>query len=53
MLARVPNTRSTKDIDLAINGYSLDQALSRLRSLAAVDLQDQFPISRISSAPNQ
>ncbi|MEI2717392.1 MAG: nucleotidyl transferase AbiEii/AbiGii toxin family protein [Candidatus Nanopelagicales bacterium] len=42
MLARVPNTRSTKDIDLAINGYSLDQALSRLRSLAAVDLQDHF-----------
>jgi hypothetical protein len=35
MLARIPNTRSTRDIDLAINGYTLAQALSRLRSLSA------------------
>lgn len=42
MLARVPNTRSTNDIDLAINGYTLDQGLTRLRSLATVDLGDHF-----------
>ena len=36
MLARIPNTRATRDIDLFATGYSLDQALAALRQLAAV-----------------
>ena len=34
MLARVPNARATMDIDLFVNGYTLGQALVRLRALA-------------------
>lgn len=40
MLARVPNARATMDIDLFVNGYTLDQALVRLRALASLDLSD-------------
>jgi hypothetical protein len=42
MLARVPSTRSTLDIDLYREGFTLDQALDDLRRLAAVDLGDHF-----------
>lgn len=42
MLARVPSTRSTVDIDLHRDGFSHDQALDDLRRLAAVDLGDRF-----------
>jgi hypothetical protein len=42
MLARVPNARATMDIDLFINGYTLEQALLSLRTLASLDLSDHF-----------
>ncbi|WIY84157.1 nucleotidyl transferase AbiEii/AbiGii toxin family protein [Propionimicrobium sp. PCR01-08-3] len=42
MLARIPSTRSTKDIDLYRQGFTLDQALVDLRRLAAIDLGDHF-----------
>lgn len=42
VLARVPNARATLDIDLYINGYSLDQALTALRRLVSIDLGDYF-----------
>lgn len=42
MLARVPSTRATLDIDLYRAGFTLDQALADLRRLAAVDLGDHF-----------
>lgn len=42
MLARVPNTRSTKDVDLYRADLTLDAALGELRRLAEVDLGDHF-----------
>nr|WP_254259398.1 nucleotidyl transferase AbiEii/AbiGii toxin family protein [Leucobacter chinensis] len=42
MLARIPSTRSTLDIDLYQQGFTLTQALNELRRLAAVDLGDHF-----------
>lgn len=42
VLARVPNARATLDIDLYMNGYSLDQALTALRRLVSTDLGDYF-----------
>lgn len=42
MLARVPNTRATKDVDLYRADLTLDAALAELRRLAAVDLGDHF-----------
>ncbi len=42
MLARIPSTRSTKDIDLYRHGFTLDQALVDLKRLAAIDLGDYF-----------
>jgi Nucleotidyl transferase AbiEii toxin, Type IV TA system len=42
MLARVPSTRTTLDIDLYRNGFTLDQALAELRRLAEIDLRDHF-----------
>lgn len=42
MLARVPSTRSTLDIDLYRDGFTPDQALTDLRRLADVDLEDHF-----------
>ena len=42
LLARIPAARSTKDIDLFISGYTLDEALASLRELASVDLGDHF-----------
>ena len=36
MLARIPNTRATKDIDLFATGYTLDQALAALRQLGVM-----------------
>lgn len=42
MLARIPDTRATRDIDLFATGYTLDAALHELRRLAAVDLGDYF-----------
>jgi hypothetical protein len=42
MLARVPSTRTTLDIDLFHNGFTLDQALADLQRLAELDLGDHF-----------
>ncbi len=42
ILARIPSTRSTRDIDLYRQGFSLDQALEDLRRLASIDLGDHF-----------
>jgi hypothetical protein len=42
VLARVPNARATKDIDLFKRGYKLGEALVDLRRLAALDLGDHF-----------
>jgi hypothetical protein len=42
ILARVPSTRSTRDIDLFRKGITLDQALNDLIRLATVDLEDHF-----------
>ncbi|MFE7225254.1 nucleotidyl transferase AbiEii/AbiGii toxin family protein [Nocardioides sp. NPDC057577] len=42
MLARLPSTRSTLDIDLYRETFTLDQALEDLRRLAEVDLGDHF-----------
>jgi hypothetical protein len=42
LLARIPNTRSTLDIDLYQSSDSLDQALDELRQAAETDLGDHF-----------
>lgn len=42
ILARIPSTRSTLDIDLYRRGFTLDQALDDLRRLASIDLGDHF-----------
>jgi hypothetical protein len=42
MLARIPSTRSTRDVDLYRQGFSLDQALVDLKRLTEVDLGDHF-----------
>lgn len=42
MLARIPSTRSTRDIDLYRQSFTLDQALDDLRRLASIDLGDHF-----------
>lgn len=42
MLARIPSTRSTLDIDLYRQGFTIDQALEDLRRLASMDLSDHF-----------
>lgn len=47
MLARVPSTRATGDIDLYRNGFTLDQALADLRRLAAIDLGDHFTFAHV------
>lgn len=42
MLARIPSARSTLDIDLFCDGFTVDQALGDLRRLAELDLGDHF-----------
>lgn len=42
MLARIPSTRATLDIDLYRDGFTLDQALADLRRLVELDLGDHF-----------
>lgn len=48
MLARIPDSRSTKDIDLFATGYTLDQSLVALRRLASVNLGDHFRFEYLS-----
>ncbi|MFT4186465.1 MAG: nucleotidyl transferase AbiEii/AbiGii toxin family protein [Micrococcaceae bacterium] len=42
MLARIPSTRSTRDIDLYKTGFTLSESLEDLIRLAAKDLHDYF-----------
>lgn len=42
MLARIPSTRSTRDIDLYRQGFAIEQALADLKRLATIDLGDHF-----------
>lgn len=42
ILARVPSTRSTKDIDLYREEFGVERALEDLRRLATIDLGDHF-----------
>lgn len=42
MLARLPSGRMTRDVDLYRRGFELDDALTDLRRLAAIDLGDHF-----------
>lgn len=49
MLARIPSTRHTLDIDMFRLGYDLDQSLSDLKRLADTDLHDFFKFRFISS----
>ena len=42
MLARLPSTRTTLDIDLYRDAFTLDEALADLRRLASTDLGDHF-----------
>lgn len=42
ILARVPSTRATRDIDLYRQGSTRTQALDDLIHLAAIDLEDHF-----------
>lgn len=49
MLARVPSTRATGDIDLYRNGFTLDQAVADLRRLASIDLGDHFTFAYVGA----
>ncbi|WEV59546.1 nucleotidyl transferase AbiEii/AbiGii toxin family protein [Bifidobacterium sp. ESL0728] len=58
MLARIPSTRRTLDIDIFRNGYDLDESLADLKRLAAIDLHDYFTfvfdsVRSISNGDNQ
>lgn len=48
ILARIPSTRSTRDIDLYRQGFTLDQALEDLKCLASIDLGDHFRFEYVS-----
>lgn len=49
ILARVPNARSTKDLDLVRTGGDLDEAEESLRRLAETDLGDHVRIRLVES----
>ncbi len=51
MLARVPSSRATKDVDLFRSGFTLEQTFQALRLLADVDLGDFFRFVYVSHAP--
>lgn len=51
MLARIPSTRSTRDIDLYRQGFTLDQALDDLRRMASIDLGDHFQFNPSGHVP--
>lgn len=51
MLARVPSTRSTLDVDLYRTGFTLEQALEDLKRLAEVDLGDHFRFAYVRHQP--
>jgi len=49
MLARVPSTRATGDIDLYRNGFTLNQAVADLRRQASIDLGDHFTFAYVGA----
>lgn len=51
ILARVPSTRSTTDVDLTVKSFTLDQALEQLKKLAQVDLGDHFRFEYVTHEP--
>ena len=51
MLARIPTTRYTTDIDLYRCDSSIDDALSDLRRVAAIDLRDHFRFEYAAHTP--
>lgn len=51
MLARVPNTRATKDIDLATSAGSINEAEEALIDAASYDLGDHVQLEHVSSKP--
>lgn len=51
MLARVPDTRGTKDIDLATSAGSIDEAEEALINAASYDLGDHVYLEHVSSKP--
>lgn len=51
MLARVPNTRATKDIDLATSAVTIDEAEEALIEAASYDLGDHVRLEHVSSKP--
>lgn len=48
ILARIPSSRSTRDIDLYRQGFTLDQALEDLKRLASIDIGDHFRFEYVS-----
>jgi hypothetical protein len=57
MLARLPQSRSTTDVDLETTEMSIDAAIAQLVSAAGIDLGDHFDFRYVShrdnSGPNQ
>jgi len=51
MLARVPSTRATTDVDLFLRNHTLDAALEDLRRLASKDLEDFFRFTVTAYSP--
>lgn len=51
LLARVPSSRSTLDIDLYREGFTLTQALEDLVRLSSVDLADHFRFAYVTHKP--
>ncbi len=52
ILARVPSTRATRDIDLYRKGFTLREALDDLIRLAEVDLGDHFRFEYVNHEPS-
>lgn len=51
MLARTTNARYTKDTDMTYEGASVDEAVSELKRLAAIDLDDHLEYRFVSASP--
>lgn len=51
MLARVPNTRATKDVDLASSSTDLDEAQDRLERIVDQDLGDHIRFGLTAARP--
>jgi hypothetical protein len=49
MLARIPNARSTRDIDVVTDGTSAEEAIEDLITLAKVDLGDFFYFTHVKT----